>query len=97
MLRTNRRARSREVQIRTRMEATRAFCERGDTLGTLTDHVVSMKHPAEEERTIRAERAVIISLEPLRDAIAVNPGLIRDDMIVWVTAEGPKGAKRTDN
>lgn len=51
-----RHAYSRGAGIFERMEATRApSCQEG-IVGALADHVVSEEHPAEKERTMRADR-----------------------------------------
>lgn len=70
----------------------RAFLKVADTLGAFANKVVSENHPVEEDRQKRAEKAVHVSRETLRDAIVDIPGVFEDTVTALVTSEVYNGA-----
>lgn len=72
----------------------RASSKRMDNLDDFEYRVVSEEHPVEEERSMRAERALPVTYTTLKDAIAGIPALIEDNVVAFVIQEDYNGARR---
>lgn len=73
------------------------FTKQDATIVDLTDHLVSVKHPAEEECLMRAERTATVSQETLLHDTAGISGLIEEALTASLTAKGHNGVNKTDN
>lgn len=97
MMRTIRCAQKCNIQSPTRMGSMQVNSTRADTLDALADHVISEEHATEEERPMRAERAVSASQVTVRNSIAGITGLIEDLVNILLTIGGHIGVKRDEN